>query len=511
MEWTAGTVLAHRFEITGPPRDGAVPALDRALGTDVVVCRFEGSDADRAALERRVSALGRIDCASAGARLSLLPLGEGQWGLVGPGPIGPSIAEHVGPLGARATVELGLSIADALVAAHRVGVVHGDVAPETVQLGEAGAVLSGWEGAGDRVRGGVTAPEVAIGGPAGVPADLYGLGVVLHQALHGRLPFEGSRWEAMGHQQVRPDVSGPRGLASLIRALLDPDPASRPANASVVRSALARLARDPERWIVVGRFDTPRLQWNRAWLVHGVDPGTGAPAVVRADLSKRRAHELVEHLRSRGWSVQATQEALGGRDVLWIGLMGALGGLVVPMLGFVPAALMAGVWRSRRVDANVRNALPALSVPLPPASGSPGGSLVVAGLLLLATAVGLVAWPEVAAVPAGVLVVWALLALRKPAEPPAVAPTTRVERALYDTRGRLDQVPLALDTALGIAGAVDAMEAAWRVGDLSEVEILAELAEVGKQIHGSRPMRLGAHPAMTASPERDLPPRLETT
>lgn len=88
------------------------------------------------------------------------------------------------------------------------------------------------------------APEQGEGKRVGPEADLYSVGVVLYQALTGRLPFSGNHQDVLA-EKVRADPPRPRlfapdapeDLEALCLALLQRDPAARP----TVRQALATL------------------------------------------------------------------------------------------------------------------------------------------------------------------------------------------------------------------------------------------------------------------------------
>ncbi len=91
------------------------------------------------------------------------------------------------------------------------------------------------------------APELFEGRPSTVRSDLYSLGALFHEIIHGRPPFLPAENDLTGFieavregRRARPAVSEPypEGLGSWIEELLSPDPALRPASA---REALARL------------------------------------------------------------------------------------------------------------------------------------------------------------------------------------------------------------------------------------------------------------------------------
>jgi serine/threonine-protein kinase len=105
-----------------------------------------------------------------------------------------------GPLPWPEAVAAAAQVARALAAAHRRGVVHRDVKPGNVLLTEDGAKVLDFGIAAmtgepaHRPAGGVLgthayiAPELLAGGPSTPAADVYGLGVLLHESLTGHLP-----------------------------------------------------------------------------------------------------------------------------------------------------------------------------------------------------------------------------------------------------------------------------------------------------------------------------------
>lgn len=107
-----------------------------------------------------------------------------------------------GPFNPVRAAEIGLGVLNALRAAHRAGVVHRDVKPGNVLIGEDGRVvltdfgLATVPGDPNVTRTGLVlgspayiAPERARDGAAGPGADLWSLGATLYAAVEGASPF----------------------------------------------------------------------------------------------------------------------------------------------------------------------------------------------------------------------------------------------------------------------------------------------------------------------------------
>ncbi|MGZ8474731.1 MAG: serine/threonine-protein kinase [Candidatus Limnocylindria bacterium] len=180
---------------------------------------------------------------------------------------GESLATRIARDGALGPAEAGritADVADALYHAHQRGLVHRDVKPGNVLLSadgrtrlvDFGIARSLAESAERFTQAGTVmgtlsamAPEQLAGGPIGPRTDLYGLGVVLHEALTGRPPYAAGTPVALADAQRAgpPSLAGiDPTLAALVAACLAPRPEDRPLHAGALAQALrAWIAGDP--------------------------------------------------------------------------------------------------------------------------------------------------------------------------------------------------------------------------------------------------------------------------
>jgi len=165
---------------------------------------------------------------------------------------GGSLAERLerqGPMPIREAIELLSKVGAALQSAHLAGVIHGDVKPSNVLLGQdGGPLLSDFGHAGlvlqdelgrELADEDYLAPELLAGGRPDHRSDVYGLAATLYAMLTGLSPRQGAAWRVA--PQLRPALE--RGLAR--------DPAARPPDVDTFLRELTQAAR-PRAAPVVG-------------------------------------------------------------------------------------------------------------------------------------------------------------------------------------------------------------------------------------------------------------------
>jgi serine/threonine protein kinase len=262
--------LAQRYDVGPVIGRGVGSAVFRAhdtlLGRDAAVKTFRVETDARA--RRELSLLAMMD------HPGLVPVYDVEehdgrafvvMALLDGGSLADRLGEHgpgAGGLTLPAALRTAGTVAGALDHIHRAGVLHRDVTPGNVLYDDDGrAHLSDFGVAfvADAPRitdTGLTvgaapylAPEQVRGEPAGPPADVYALGLVLIEALTGRRAFPGDPLSAAQARLDRgPTVPGglPRPVADLIAAMTRADPAARPGAAEVsVALRQALVAAEP--------------------------------------------------------------------------------------------------------------------------------------------------------------------------------------------------------------------------------------------------------------------------
>ncbi|MET8977757.1 serine/threonine-protein kinase [Streptomyces sp. NPDC004539] len=142
-----------------------------------------------------------------------------------------------GPVGVAEAARVGVAVLGALRAAHAVGIVHRDVRPGHVLVGDAGRVVLtdfgiahgyGAETAVEELE--FAAPEWLSGEHAGPESDLWSLGVLLYAAVEGGSPFRrGTAGETVAAVLAgeAPVAEGAGELGPLLGGLLVREPGGR--------------------------------------------------------------------------------------------------------------------------------------------------------------------------------------------------------------------------------------------------------------------------------------------
>jgi WD40 repeat protein len=190
---------------------------------------------------------------------------------------------------------IGSETAQALAAAHALGIVHRDVKPgnillesprQRVKLTDFGLArpMTGAHLTDSGLIAGTPhfmSPEQAQGLSVDARSDLFSLGSVLYTLAAGKPPFEAETSVAVlrrviddtppGLAGLRPDL--PAGLVKVIDDLMAKDPARRPASAAEVAELLGRLALDPSTELPARHRGAPR---GRTWAAAAVLTGLAA-------------------------------------------------------------------------------------------------------------------------------------------------------------------------------------------------------------------------------------------
>ncbi|HLF25820.1 MAG TPA: bifunctional serine/threonine-protein kinase/formylglycine-generating enzyme family protein [Anaerolineae bacterium] len=183
------------------------------------------------------------------------------------------------PLDLRMALEIFTQVGLALGYAHRQGVIHRDVKPGNILLGEGNWALLTDYGlakirAGDRklTKSGIgmgtpdyMSPEQAQGLPVDGRADLYSLGCTLHEMLTGRVPFEADSGMAVVVKHITEPPRPPReinpklplAVEQVILRSLEKNPGKRYQTAEAMVADLARAVGRGDQFVFA--TDLPAL------------------------------------------------------------------------------------------------------------------------------------------------------------------------------------------------------------------------------------------------------------
>jgi beta-lactam-binding protein with PASTA domain/predicted Ser/Thr protein kinase len=181
---------------------------------------------------------------------------------------GPQLKELVkGGMGAKDAVDFVRQILNAARFAHRKGIVHRDLKPQNVLIdGEGRARVADFgiaRGESSDITGTGSvmgtaqylSPEQAQGKPTTPRSDIYSIGVILYEALTGRVPFQADSAVAVALKQVseaprRPSAINPNvppALDAVVMRALAKDPEARFKDADAFLKALDAAERAPDQ------------------------------------------------------------------------------------------------------------------------------------------------------------------------------------------------------------------------------------------------------------------------
>ena len=236
-----------KYDVLELVGEGATGVVYRAEG-DVAVKVLRHSDpvvAKRFAREARIAAT-----LESRHLVRILDVGDGF--IVMPYFARGSLADVL-PLAIPHLVRVAAEIAQALDQLHAAGIVHRDVKPSNVLLGDDGAVLADFGLARgvdstQLTRDGqllgtahYLAPELIEGAEATPASDVYAFACLLYEAATGAPPFAGRNEAEIGYAHLveeppRPDLPGE--LPDAILLGLAKDPRDRPTSATALHRML---------------------------------------------------------------------------------------------------------------------------------------------------------------------------------------------------------------------------------------------------------------------------------
>lgn len=186
--------------------------------------------------------------------------------VLAPGRSLEAVLRDTGPFSAEPGLALVEDIGAALEYLHGAGLLHRDLKPGNIQLGEGGrarlldfGLLRPSSGGTVTATGvllgtpGFMAPELFEGAPASLSSERYAFAAVLWQVFAGEVPFPGDLTAVLAAQSrgpARPAVPGPAwspGLERCLRGALAPRPEHRPPSLEALLGEIRVALRGGER------------------------------------------------------------------------------------------------------------------------------------------------------------------------------------------------------------------------------------------------------------------------
>jgi formylglycine-generating enzyme required for sulfatase activity len=303
-------------------------AEDTVLARHVAI-KFLTVEADPAARQRflvEARAAARVQHPNVASVFRVGELGDRPY-IVGELVGGSSLAQLSRPMEWTRVLAIAVQIARGLAAAHRSGVLHCDVKPANVMVGDDGVaklvdfglaqIVRGRAGAATLMSGtpDYMAPEIWAGEPPSRRSDVYSLGAVLYELVSGAPPLAklpvAELANASRQAEVLPLETDPR-LATIVMRCLGRDPELRFAGGEELREALEQL--DAARTQPTNAGENPYRGLRPFEAAHrGVFFGRGIEVAA-----------LIDRLRSSSLVVVAGDSGVGKSSLVRAGVLPAL-------------------------------------------------------------------------------------------------------------------------------------------------------------------------------------------
>lgn len=183
---------------------------------------------------------------------------------------GCTLKEHIkaqGKMEVSKAVGIAIKVACAIKYAHDNGIVHRDIKPQNILIGDDEAVKVADFGiarttqsttittSGSNVLGSVHyfSPEQARGGYVDSKSDIYSFGIVLYEMLTGTVPFQGESAVSIALKHISEKMKSPvefnpdiqNNLQIIIEKCVEKDPRNRYKDVSHLLKDLNQVAEDP--------------------------------------------------------------------------------------------------------------------------------------------------------------------------------------------------------------------------------------------------------------------------